>query len=157
MTRALITILAAGLVAAGLAADDPKPDARKAAAIKADVAKFRGEWDVVELIQDGEEKMAADERAKLRLAVDGDKRVLKAVDEVRSEATFTIDPTVSPKQITITVSAGPLKGQALVGIYEVDDDTHTICLALAGTDRPNELASKPGGGTLLQKFRRVKR
>jgi uncharacterized protein (TIGR03067 family) len=152
MTRTLLALVALGLL---VAADDPKPADEEA--VKKELAKFQGEWKTESIVQDGESVIPEEELKNLRLAITGDRRVLKVGDEMKSDATFTLDPSASPKRITIAVSAGALKGKKLNGIYEVTDDTHTICLNLKGDDWPRELASKPGSGHLLQKFARVKK
>jgi uncharacterized protein (TIGR03067 family) len=153
--RALFSVmLAAGLL--GVAAAQDKPGADDAA--KKELAKFAGEWQAVQIINDGQEGVPDDELKELRLTIKGNKRVLKVGDEVKAESSFTLDPAKKPKQITITVnSEGPLKGRKLTGIYELTDDTHTIVLNLKGDDRPTKLESKEGSGYLLQKFKRVKK
>jgi uncharacterized protein (TIGR03067 family) len=150
--RALCSlVLAAGLAA--VAAGGDKDDA-----VKKELAKFAGEWQTVEVVNDGQEAVPKDELAELRLTIKGNKRVLKVGDEVKAESVFELDPTKKPKEITITVnSEGPLKGKKLAGIYELTDDTHTIVLNLKGDDRPTKLESKEGSGYLLQKFKRVKK
>lgn len=150
--RALCTlVLAAGLAAAAAGGD--KDDA-----VKKELAKFAGDWQTVQIVNDGQEAVPKDDLTELRLTIKGNKRVLKVGDEVKAESVFELDPTKKPKEITITVnSEGPLKGKKLAGIYELTDDTHTIVLNLKGDDRPTKLESKEGSGYLLQKFKRVKK
>ena len=153
--RALFSLLlAAGLLGVTVAQDKPAKDD----AAKTELAKFAGEWQAVQIINDGQEGVPEEELKELKLTIKGNKRVLKVGDEVKAESTFTLDPAKKPKEITITVnSEGPLKGKKLAGIYELTDDTHTIVLNLKGDDRPKKLESKEDSGYLLQKFKRVKK
>lgn len=153
--RAMFSLLlAAGLLGVTVAQDKPATDDPA----KKELAKFAGEWQAVRIVNDGQEGVPEDELKELKLTIKGNKRVLKVGDEVKAESAFTVDPTKSPKEITVTVnSEGPLKGKKLTGIYELTDDTHTVVLNLKGGDRPKKLESKEGSGHLLQKFKRVKK
>jgi uncharacterized protein (TIGR03067 family) len=145
---ALLVVTASLLIAA----DDAKQDE-----VKKDMEKFQGTWKAVSIEHDGAPVSSEEELASIQLVVSGDKRTLKVADEIRSQSTYKLDPTKKPKAIDITVSEGLLQGRTLVGIYEVDGDTHKICLAVDGQERPKELASKAGSGHLLQVFRREKK
>jgi uncharacterized protein (TIGR03067 family) len=64
-------------------------------------------------------------------------------DEVAAkEIPFTVDPSKAPKT---TVDTLP-DGKEIKGIYKLDGDTLTSCVAEAGKDRPAEFVSKPGSG-----------
>src|SRR2546423_1602782 len=147
MMRVFCLVLAAGLMAAAAAGDDkPKDDA-----VKKELAKFEGEWHALKIVNDGNDAVPEEDLKDLRLTIKGNQRVLKVGDEVKAESTFELDPSKTPKEITVTVSSeGPLKGKKLAGIYEVTDDTHTIVLNLKGGDRPKKLESTKGSGYLLQ-------
>ncbi len=148
-TKRLALVLAAGLL---LAANGQKPDA-----VKEEMAKFQGAWKAVSIERNGEKAIDDDDALKqLTLTVKGDTRTITAGDETVSVGTFKLDPSQKPKAIDITVSKGPLEGKPLRGIYEIDGDTHKICLALEGDERPKEFTSKAGSGHLLQVFRRAK-
>jgi len=47
-----------------------------------------------------------------------------------------------------------LKGINVPAIYEIAGDTLTICMPLAGNERPTVLESKPGDGRLFEVFKR---
>lgn len=139
-----VTVLAA--VAAVATADD-----------KADKAlePFQGTWEVVSITQNGT-AVPDDDAKALKLHVKGDERVVKAGDEVKSKATFTVDAAKSPKAIDIKVTDGPLAGKTVRGIYELKDGTLTICVALEGDGRPDDLTAKEGSNRLLQVFKKAK-
>ena len=60
---------------------------------------------------------------------------------------YTLDPTKTPKWIDAHVKDGGMKGKTMVGIYKIEDDVHTLCVAQPGKDRPTAFDSKQG--TLL--------
>lgn len=141
------TSIAAVLLTAGLATAADKPGV--------DLRQFQGTWTVKAITRNGE--AVPDESAqKLSLVIKDNERVVKEGDEVKSKATFTVDATKKPKQMDVTVTDGPLAGKTYPGIYELKDDTFTLCLALEGDTRPDDLTSKEGSNRLLQVFVKAK-
>jgi RNA polymerase sigma factor (sigma-70 family) len=61
-------------------------------------------------------------------------------DKEKQESQIFIDPTKSPKQITLTLLNGPQGevGKELAGIYELKNDKLRICLVFPGKERPTE-------------------
>ena len=114
---------------------------------------FQGTWAVESITRDGA-AVPEDQAQRLVLVVKGNERLVKDGDDVKSKATFTVDSAKSPKVMDITVSDGPLAGKTLRGIYELKGDTLTICLALEGDGRPDDLTAKEGSGRLLQVYKK---
>jgi uncharacterized protein (TIGR03067 family) len=137
---AAVAVLAAVFCAA---ADKPGQDLRQ----------FQGTWSVESIIRDGV-AVPDDQTQRLVLVVKDNERMVKDGDEVKSKATFTVNVATSPKEMDITVSDGPLAGKTLRGIYELKDDTLTICLTLEGAGRPGDLTAKEGSGRLLQVYKK---
>jgi uncharacterized protein (TIGR03067 family) len=133
-----------------LAADAPDEAAKK------DMDKFQGKWALISAQRDGK-KTPEEEVRKIKLTIQGDKFILLKDAVVISEGTFKIDPTRDPKEIDETATAGPSKGQTFLAIYEIDEDHHTICFGAPDKGRPMKFASTPGGGTLLQVWKREKK
>ncbi len=52
---------------------------------------------------------------------------------------------------------GPNRGERVLGIYKLDDDTLTICMAAAGESRPGEFKAEKGSTCTLRTFRRESR
>lgn len=142
------TSIAAVVLSVGLAtAADDKP--------KKELEPFQGTWAVKAITRNGE--AVPDEAVqKLSLVIKGNERVVKDGDEVKSKGTFTIDATKKPKQMDVTVTDGPLAGKTYPGVYELKDDTFTLCLTLEGDERPTDLTAKEGSGRLLQVFVKAK-
>jgi uncharacterized protein (TIGR03067 family) len=121
-------------------------------ALKAELAKLEGTWQLVSAVKDGKET-PDDVVKKVRVVIKGGKHTVYVGDEVAAkEIPFTIDPTKDPKTVVDTLP----DGREIKGIYKLDGDTLTSCVAEAGKDRPAEFASKAGSGHTLRVFKRVK-
>jgi uncharacterized protein (TIGR03067 family) len=143
MTRLLATAaLALGLAAS--AADD-----------KDELGKFTGTWKGVSVVTDGTEAPKAEAEGH-RLVVAGEKYTLTAGGQ-EIEGTHKLDARKVPKQIEAVRTKGPHKGETMLGIYEMTDDTFKVCFAAPGkTERPKEFKSAPGSGHRLLVFKREK-
>lgn len=118
-----------------------------------ELVPFQGAWAVESITKSGA-AVPDDQAQRLILVVKDNTRVIKDGDELKSKATFTVDSSKNPKHMDITVSDGPLAGKTYRGIYELKEDTLTICLALEGDKRPDDLTAKEGSGRLLQVFKK---
>jgi uncharacterized protein (TIGR03067 family) len=127
-------------------------DARDDAA-KKDLGKFQGNWQLISAERDGK-KTPQEEVKKITLSIQGNKFVLRKDTVIISEGTMTLDPTKKPREIDETITTGPTKGKVFSAIYEIDDEHHKICFAVAGKERPTAFSS--GSGQLLQVWKREK-
>ena len=127
----------------------------QAADEKDELAKFKGKWKGVSLVVDGKETPKADAEAMV-LTVDGEKYSLKIGGE-DVEGMQKLDPSKTPKHMDAVRTKGAYKGDKLVGIYELTDDSFKVCFAAPGkTDRPKEFKSEAGSGNRLYVFKREK-
>jgi uncharacterized protein (TIGR03067 family) len=72
--------------------------------------------------------------------------------------TMIIDPGKNPRTIENRHETGPEKGKKQFGIYKLEGDKFTVCMARAGgaeTDRPKDFATKDTNSVLFV-FERVK-
>ncbi len=148
----LMLVVAWLMAAPGLAQDD---------ASKADLAKLRGTWLTVSLVNDG--KTLVDESTPptpgptTKLAYDRTNWIIKVGDKVVATGVFTVDATKTPKEIDILDESGMTNDKTKLGIYELKGDTYKYCLAPAGKPRPTEFTSKAGSGHSLGVSKRERR
>ena len=113
-----------------------------------DLDKLQGTWNVKSLEADGK-KMPA-------VAFNGAHLVIRknTFTSVGMGATYEgaleMDPGQHPKTFDLLFTAGPEKGNRNLGIYKLDGDRWTICLATRGTQRPASFATKPNTGFMLE-------
>ena len=65
-----------------------------------------------------------------------------------------VNPKANPATFDLLFETGPEAGNRNLGIYRLDGDTWTICLATIGTVRPSEFRTRPGSGFALETLRR---
>ena len=144
MNARLLIALAAGIA---LAADAPKEEA-----VRKELERFQGAWQLVSAETDG--KQAPEEQVKMiKVVIKGSKHTVFFGEEpIVKDTPFMIDPTKKPKQSTDTLP----DGKEIRGIYELDGDTLKSCVGGIGKERPTEFTAKAGTGQTLQVFKRVK-
>ena len=153
MRISLVAIFCAvGFVASGGSGTlaDEKADLEK------EVRKFKGTW-TIESSETGGKELPADELKGFIVTFDGDKHTVKKGDEVIQVGTQELDPSKSPKTITVTMTEGPNKGTVMLGIYEFDGDTLKVCFDPEGKKRPTEFKSAPGSPNFVNVHKRVKK
>ena len=95
----------------------------------------------------------------IRLELDNGKYVAYVGDEP-DKGTYTLDPTSTPKGMTITGTEGPNQGKTFPAIYELGrdetGDTLRICYDLSGAKRPAEFKSVVGTKLYLVTYSRKK-
>lgn len=116
--------------------------------------ELQGAWTIESSVTGGME-IPPGELKGFILTVEGDKHVLKKGDEVIQVGTQKLDPSTSPKAIDVTVTEGPNKGPVMLGIYELDGDTLTVCFDPRGKMRPTEFKSAPGSEHVVNVHKRV--
>lgn len=125
--------------------------AEQPAGAPAEIESLEGTWQLISATTDGQ---PADPEAlnNVRVVIrDGHHSVYFGEQVVAKEIAFTIDPTREPKHTTDTLP----DGSRIKGIYALDGDTLTSCVAPSGQERPVEFASKPGSGHTLRVFKRI--
>jgi uncharacterized protein (TIGR03067 family) len=149
-----ILILATGLL---WTAEGPK----KTNPSKDDLARLKGTWLTVSLVNDGktlvDEKTPPKKGPATKLVYDGKKWKIQVGDRPVATGVFKIDSTKKPKEIDIMDESGLKNDKTKLGLYELDGDTYKYCLAPAGKGRPTEFTSKKGSGHSLGVSKREKR
>jgi len=139
-----ILLLAVSFAAAANSSNDD--------AIKKELNKFQGTWLLVSAETDG--KKTPDEVVKtIKVVIDGNKHTVYRGDEaLAKEIPFQIDPTKDPKTVDDTLP----DGRTIHGIYKLEGDTLTSCVAGVDKERPKEFTAKEGSGQTLRVFKRAK-
>jgi uncharacterized protein (TIGR03067 family) len=145
MRKALLAVAAVLLLVSTGPADD---------AVKKDLQKLEGTWQLVSQVADGKE-MPAEDAKKVTVTIDPDGRwqVMKEGKLVLL-GTVKLDPAKDPKAADWTVTAEG-KEQVARGIYEVDADTFKHCYSQG--DRPTKFESKEGSKVTYAVFKRAKK
>jgi uncharacterized protein (TIGR03067 family) len=117
-----------------------------------DLDKLQGTWEAQRIVSRGKE--VAPEKGTLTFVIKGDtvKRFVMDVDR-NDPATIKVDATAKPARIDLTsTKPGDPK---LLGIYEIDGDTLTLCFS--PTKRPEKFESAEDGDHTLIVLKRVKK
>lgn len=118
-----------------------------------ELRSLEGEWRFASLEIDGAPVPEA-ALAHSRILMDGD-RFRTESPEATYEGVFTIDVEATPPRIDIEFVEGPEAGNTCEGIYQLDGDSLTLCLALAGAARPKAFATSPESGHALERLVRA--
>lgn len=126
-----------------------------------DVNALQGTWVTLKIVMDGKVELDLSEPPSegpvSTLAYGGHKWVVKLGANELASGTSKLDSTTTPKHIDLNHESGPLQGKTLLGIYKLDGDEYTACIAAPGKDRPTEFASIEGSGQRLVICRRERR
>ena len=115
-----------------------------------DLDKLQGTWHITAL-ESGGKKIPAPVDATVVL----EGRRFKSLGMgAPFEGTVEIDETKKPKTLDLVFSAGHAKGTRNVGIYRIDKDGWTLCLATEGTKRPVKFETRAGSPFALETLKR---
>ena len=120
-----------------------------------DLQNIQGEWQAVGLEDDGRTIPAAKVK-QTTVTVSGQGYTLRQGGQVISGVIARIDPSANPATIDFRRargSDGP--GQSYRGIYLLEGDEFSVCVAPPGKARPTDLDSGRGSGCWLYLLRRV--
>jgi uncharacterized protein (TIGR03067 family) len=126
----------------------------KVKAIEQELKRFEGTWRFVSIEVDGEQ-IPRKFYEKDILTLKG-KQFVSVVTGNTTHGIFKVNPIDKPMTIDLTFSDGPGKDQTQKGIYDLEGDTQTICVAKGNQKRPADFTSKPGSGQMIQILKRVK-
>lgn len=118
-----------------------------------DLDRLQGLWQLVSLEVDGED-MPAGAAAGSTIVISRDTFTSTGMGATY-EGTIEIDQTKTPGQFDLVFTAGHASGTRNPGIYRLDGDAWTICLATRGGRRPRIFATKPDSGLALETFQRA--
>ena len=105
--------------------------------------ELEGNWQMVSGVMDGAAMQPSDVQW-VRRVMTGNETKVTAGPQTMLQATFTHDPTKSPKTIDYVITAGANKGKTQIGIYEFEGDLLRICMAAPGHARATSFESTKG-------------
>ena len=158
--RKAISIISIGAVAAitgGCASGKLGGATDQSAAGQRDYERLTGTWQLTRAVVNGRAVPASVLRRTILITDHNTFRFPKASGVGTHPAgTFTVNPNTRPKQVDSIAEGGPNAGQLTRGIYEVLDATHKrACWGSPGGPRPTEFESPPGGGRILQYWKKI--
>lgn len=129
--------------------EEPKDDLTKA-----ELARHQGVWATMTFEHEGQ-KGTDDVVKSVMREVSGDHVVWRRNGKPFSGSSITLDIKAIPKSIDVVPDGAQVQDKLVRGIYKLDGDTLTICMAEPGQPRPKEFkASKETHNTLMT-LRRV--
>jgi uncharacterized protein (TIGR03067 family) len=117
-----------------------------------DEDRLQGPWQVVSIVASGK-KVVPEQTGRLSMEVRGDRVTAREGDDVTAEYSFRLDPRARTIDLTVRKGDG---GKVMHGLYRLDGERLTVCVAAPGKDRPKELAAPEGSGWTLMELRRGK-
>jgi uncharacterized protein (TIGR03067 family) len=121
-------------------------------AMPTDLQALQGTWRVTSFEVDGH---------KVPASALGDSKIVVTGAQFRSvgmgatyEGTLKLGRAGTSRTLDLVFAAGPEAGRRNLGIYTLDGDTWTLCLATRGSQRPARFATKAGTGFALETLTR---
>ena len=122
---------------------------------KDELKQHQGTWAVTSSIYDGRPAPEAIFRSIQRV-VDGNHVYWTRDGKRFAGTTIELDPAASPKAIDVIPDGGPNRGERVLGIYKLDGDGLTICVAEPRRPRPKDFQAGKGSRQTLRVFVRVR-
>lgn len=123
---------------------------------KEEAKKFDGDWQITSWRQYGND-LSPEQAETGQFSIRGDKYTFEITGNAE-EGTIKIDPTAKTPTFDLDITEGSDKGKKQPGIYKMEGDTVTLCLAApGGTDRPTEFTSTEENRQILCVMKRKKK
>jgi uncharacterized protein (TIGR03067 family) len=146
MTRALMAVAVVALAAASDSSDDRKSDLKTGGA-----GALVGTYTITALASDGRD--LPPERG-VGNTVRFTETTVTVTDKDRKEtfaATYTLDASKTPVQITMTSTLAPAKGAVARGLIRKQGDTVALVYALPGGEMPTTFTTKEKQNMIVMK------
>lgn len=118
-----------------------------------ELKRHQGIWVATSSAFDGQ-KAPAEVVRSIKRIVRGDHVVWERNGKRFAGTRVVLDPAKEPKTIDVIPDGGRNRGERILGIYTLDREILTICMAAPGQARPTEFKAEKGSGCTLQKFTR---
>jgi len=120
--------------------------------VSTDLDRLQGSWRVTAFESDGE-RMPGDTFADARIVISGDRFTSLGMG-APYEGTLKLHRSRGLKAFDLLFTSGHAQGTRNVGIYKLEGDTWTICLATQSSARPMRFATRAGSGFALETLMR---
>jgi uncharacterized protein (TIGR03067 family) len=117
-----------------------------------DLSKLQGTWFVKSLEADGN-SVPNISASGAKIIIEDEKFTSIAMGAVY-DGKVSLNEKSKPKSFDLVFTKGPEKGNRNLGIYKLNTDKWTICLAMRGSVRPNKFATSVGSGFALEVLER---
>lgn len=135
-------VLALGVLAAGTARSQDAPDP------KSDVQRLQGTWRV-ESWEEGGKALSGNDLKTREVFFGGNVFIFRREGKPYQAGTLKLYTTKMPKTFNGVVREGEGKDSVLLGLYDLKDDTLTLCFDPQGLARPAGLKPDPKGGATV--------
>lgn len=143
--RSALTTCVCTALAAAVAVAQTDPRARR----------LQGTWDLVSLEQAGEKVADAAVRGRA-LTIGGQSYMVRQGNAVLQAGVISTPAAGDKRVVNVTILQGQDSGSFLLGIYQLADDTLTLCFDAGGVNRPNDIRSAEGGKQSVAVYKRRK-
>jgi len=120
---------------------------------QAELARHQGTWSVLSFRREGKDTPAEITQTIIRI-VEGDHVVWKREGKSFAATKVELDPSKSPATIDVIPDGGPARDKRILGIYKLEGNRLTICMADADQPRPTEFKAEQGSKWTLMRFER---
>ena len=118
---------------------------------KNELKRHQGTWVATSSTFDGQ-KAPEDVVRSIKRIVTDDHVVWERNGKRFAGTRVVLDVTTEPKTIDVIPDGGRNRGEHILGIYKLDRNTLTICMAGPGQPRPKEFKAEKASGCTLQSF-----
>lgn len=118
-----------------------------------DLHDFQGTWQALLLVDDGRKRDAEDVR-RTRVTVTGNRYTLQLGGYALHGVITGIDPARNHGAVDFVAEGHDDAGRKSLGVYVLEDDELTVCVAAPGRGRPTSFAPRRGSGHSLFLLRR---
>ena len=120
---------------------------------KEDLEKQQGTWVAVSFRRDAQDTSQEIVRT-IRRTVEGAHVVWKRDGKSFAGTALALDPGQAPKAIDVIADGGPSRGKRVLGIYKIDSNKLTLCMADPDQPSPRQFKAEKGSGHTLMVFTR---
>ena len=114
-----------------------------------DLDKLEGTWAFTSIKSEGM-SVPGQNLEDIKFVVVGTRYKQAKLGSIMEEGTLKLDPTKTPGWITLEIASGDNEGKTQVGIYRLDGNMLTLCMAPIGKpERPTEFVSREASKDLL--------